>query len=138
MAATRQSPTVPGVIARLLPVLVVVAAVSVAGAIRPAPDPASSASTHPRVGVSPTTVKRGQAITVTGSYWRRSAEVQLLIGPPRSEAGLVATVRTTSRGTFRRRLTPPAFVQRRLGRWVLLACRRDCRVKAVKNFTLVR
>jgi hypothetical protein len=125
-------------IARALPVLVVVTAVSLAAAIKPAPDPASSTSSHPRLSVSPTTVKRGQAITVTGSGWHRSANVQLLIGPPRSEGTLVATVRTTSRGTFRRRLTPPTFVQRRLGRWVLLACRRDCRVKAVKSFTLVR
>lgn len=138
MAPTRRPRTLRDMIARVLPVLVVVAAVSVAGAVRPAPDPASSAATHPRVSVSPATVERGQAITVTGSGWRRSASVQLLIGPPRSEGTLVATVRTTSRGTFRRRLEPPAFVQRRLGRWVLLACRRDCRIKAVKSFTLVR
>lgn len=125
-------------IARALPVLFVVSAVCLAGAVKPAPDRASGASVHPKVSVSPTTVQRGHAITVTGSGWRRSANVQLLIGPPRSEGTRVATVRTTTRGTFRRRLTPPAFVQRRLGRWVLLACRRDCRIKAVKSFTLVR
>ena len=123
---------------RVLPVFVVVAAVSLGAAIRPAPEPASSATANPTVAVSPASVRRGEAITVTGANWRRSATVQLLIGPPRSEGTLVATARTTSRGTFRRRFTPPAFVQRRLGRWVLLACRRDCRIKAVRSFRLVR
>lgn len=122
----------------VLPVVMVVGAFSVAAATNPAPDPASSAAAAPTVAVSPKSVKRGQAITVTGSRWRRSANVQILIGPPRSEGTVVATVRTTRSGTFRRRLTPPRFVQRRLGRWVLLACRRDCRIKAVKSFHLVR
>jgi hypothetical protein len=123
---------------RVLPVLVVVAAISAAGVIAPASAHASSASASPSVRVSPESVQRGEAIVVTGRGWRRTADVELLIGPPRSEGKLVATVRTTSQGTFRRRLTLPAFVQRRLGRWVLLACRRGCRVKAVKSFHLVR
>ena len=100
--------------------------------------PASSTTANPTVDVTPTIVKRGAKITVTGSHWRREAPVRLLIGPPRSEATYVTTVRTTSRGTFRRRLTPPAWVQARVGRWVLLACRRDCRIKAVKSFRIVR
>jgi len=64
--------------------------------------------------------------------------VQLLIGPPRSEAEHVATARTTSSGTFRRTFVPPAWAQERLGRWIVLACRRDCRVKATASFRLTR
>jgi hypothetical protein len=100
--------------------------------------PASSTTASPTLDVSPTIVKRGASFTVTGSHWRREAPVRLLIGRPHSGATYVATVRTTSRGTFRRKLTPPAWVQARTGRWVLLACRRDCRIKAVKNFRIVR
>jgi len=120
-----------------LPAVLVVAAVSLAGAVMPADEPVTRATAHPTVAVSPTTVPRGHAITVTGAGWRPRANVALLIGPPRSEATRVATVRTTSRGTFRRTLTPPAWVQAHRGRWVLLACRRDCRIKAVKSFRIV-
>src|SRR5688500_18778045 len=120
------------------PALTVVAAAALTASLVLGAGPASSTTANPTVDVSPTTVKRGSSFTVTGSGWRREAPVRLLIGRPRSEATYVATVRTTSRGTFRRKLTPPAWVQARTGRWVLLACRRDCRIKAVKNFRIVR
>lgn len=107
-------------------------------AVAPAVEDASSATAKPTVQVSPSSVKRGKAITVTGSHWARRATVDLLIGPPQSEATRVATVRTTSGGAFRRKLVPPAWVQARIGRWVLLACRRDCRVKASATFRIVR
>jgi hypothetical protein len=106
-------------------------------AVVPAIEDASGA-TQPSATVTPTSVKRGKPITVTGSHWPRRVTVQLLIGPPQSEAEPVARVRTTRSGTFRRTFVPPAFVQARLGRWILLACRRDCRVKAMASFRLTR
>lgn len=107
-------------------------------AVVPAIDDASSTTAQPAVRVSPASVARGHAITVTGKHWPRRVTVQLLIGPPQSEAEPVATARTTSTGTFRRRFVPPPYIQARLGRWVLLACRRECRVKATATFRLTR
>ncbi len=116
----------------------VAACALVAAGVAPAVERASSAAAKPTARVAPSIVKRGQAITVTGAHWPRNVTVQLLIGPPQSEAERVGSARTTSRGTFRRKLVPPAWVQARLGRWVLLACRRDCRVKATATFRLSR
>ncbi|MCU0258335.1 MAG: hypothetical protein MUF56_04845 [Solirubrobacteraceae bacterium] len=98
-------------------------------------DPAPAAAARPTVAVSPTTVVRGGSVLVTGRRWAPRATVQLLIGPPRSEADPVATVRTTSAGTFRRRL--PIAAGARTGRFVLLACRRSCRIKASASFRIV-
>jgi len=81
-------------------------------------------------------VKRGHRIVVTGRHWPRSAIVELLIGPPNSEADRVGRARTTNAGTFRRYLRiSPATTP---GRWVLLGCRRECRVKAVNSFRVTR
>ena len=96
----------------------------------------SAASVAPSVRITPLIVARGDTITVTGRGWARNAIVDLLIGPPQSEASPVGRARTTSAGTFRRRLR---IVRTTMpGRWVLLGCRRDCRVKAVKSFRVTR
>lgn len=94
------------------------------------------AATRPSVRVAPTTVERGELLTVSGTGWARSANVELLVGPPRSEADHVGSVRTTSRGTFRRRLRISSRAA--TGRFVLLACRRECRVKATVSFRVSR
>ncbi len=100
-------------------------------------DPARSASAAPpSVRIAPLVVPRGERISVTGRNWARNAIVDLLIGPPRSEAVPVGRARTTSTGTFRRSLRIRRTT--RPGRWVLLGCRRDCRVKAVKSFRVTR
>lgn len=99
-----------------------------------APAPAAVAA-RPTVSVSPTTVVRGGSLLVTGRHWTPRATVQLLIGPPRSEADPVATARATATGTFRRRL--PIARGARTGRFVLLACRRSCRIKASASFRIV-
>ena len=116
---------------RMTFLIAIVALVAVAGA-GPRADHASSAAVPPTVRVTPATIERGHAITVTGRHWPRHVRVQLLIGPPRSEADPVGSVRTSSRGSFRRTLTIPA--RSRIGRRVLLACRRECRVKASAVF----
>ena len=62
------------------------------------------------------------AVSLAGTVWPASQP------KPRSAANR----------TFKRKLTPPAFVQARSGRWVLLACRRECRIKAVHSFRVTR
>lgn len=71
---------------------------------------------------------------VTGKGWPRNVRVQLLIGPPRSEADHVAWARTGGAGTFRRSLT--IGTRARTGPAVLLACRRECRDKASATFRI--
>jgi hypothetical protein len=124
---------------RLALLCVAAAGLLAAAAAAPAADRAprvAAAAAAPSVRISPLVVQRGHTITVTGRNWARNAIVDLLIGPPQSEATPVGRARTTSAGTFRRHLrisrtTAP-------GRWVLLGCRRDCRVKAVKSFRVTR
>lgn len=96
----------------------------------------TSATARPTVRITPLEVRRGGRILVTGRNWARNAIVDLLIGPPRSEADPVGRARTTSGGSFRRylRIAPKT----KPGRWVLLACRRECRVKAAKSFRVTR
>ncbi len=89
----------------------------------------------PSVAVSPKVVLRGGSIMVTGRHWPRRTRVELLIGPPRSEAGHVAWVTTTSSGTLRKQL--PIARRAATGRFVLLACIRSCRVKAQAPFRIV-
>lgn len=89
----------------------------------------------PSVSVSPTSVVPGHSVLVTGRHWPRRVRVELLIGPPQSEASHVAWVTTTSSGTLRKRL---AIARRAAtGRFVLLACRRSCRVKVQASFRIV-
>jgi hypothetical protein len=96
----------------------------------------TATSLRPSVLITPSTVRRGGRITVTGHGWPRHVIVELLIGPPRSEADAVARVWTTTGGTFRRYLRiAPATAP---GRWVLLGCRRECRIKAVRSFQVTR
>jgi hypothetical protein len=97
--------------------------------------PATANAAQPAVSVSPTAVAPGDTITVSGRNWPKRVSVQLLVGPPRSEADAVATVRTTSRGTFRRTIRIASTAE--LGRYVLLACRRSCRVKAQASLRIV-
>jgi hypothetical protein len=88
----------------------------------------------PRVSVAPSAAPAGGTVTVRGVRWTPGATVTLLIGPPRSEADPVARVRARADGTFRRRLR----LARRLrpGPYVLLGCRRSCRIKASARFRI--
>ena len=101
-----------------------------------ASDATPRATAAPSVRIAPAVVQRGQRITVTGRNWPRNVVVDLLIGPPRSEADQVGRARTTSTGTFRRYLRIASRTAP--GRWVLLGCRRECRVKAVRSFRVTR
>ena len=99
-----------------------------------APAPARAAAVHVRV--DPASVPAGSVITAIGRGWPRDAGVELLIGPPASEAYHVNWARTTHAGTFRKRIRISSRTA--AGRWVLLACRRSCRVKASASFRVTR
>lgn len=98
------------------------------------PAPARTAAVQVRI--EPTTVRAGGVITAIGRGWPRDAGVELLIGPPYSEAYHVNWARTTRAGTFRKRIRISSRTA--AGRWVLLACRRSCRVKASASFRVTR
>lgn len=98
-------------------------------------DPGASAAAKPTLKVSPSRARPGTTITYTGRYWRARSTVTLLIGPPRSEADRFSSVRTTSSGTFRKKLRLPSTAKP--GKYVVLACRRECRIKAQANLTIV-
>jgi hypothetical protein len=85
--------------------------------------------------VTPRVVPRGAFLTFTGSGWPARARVTLLVGPPASEADPVGAVLTDARGRFVRRIRirPSAMP----GRYVALACRRGCRVKATATFRII-
>lgn len=91
---------------------------------------AAPSAAAPSVSVSPKSLPRGGTLAVTGRGWPGNVRVQLLIGPPRSEADPVGLARTDGRGRFRRTLS----VHRAPGPAVLLGCRRECRDKASASF----
>lgn len=109
------------------------AAFAAADAAPPRP-PAKAAAVHVRV--TPATVHRGGVITAIGSGWPASRGVEILIGPPYSEADHVTWARATRAGTFRVRIRARATSA--TGRWVLLACRRACRIKASASYRVIR
>lgn len=86
------------------------------------------------LSVRPTTVRPGGSVTFTGSGWTASSRVELLIGPPRSEASHVAWARTSAAGAFRKTLRLSSGA--RPGKYVALACRRACRDKASARLTI--
>ena len=93
-----------------------------------------AAASTPRLRLAPTVVARGGTITFTGYGFRPRARVELLVGPPRSEASPVGTARTDAHGAFRRRVRTSA--RARPGRYVALACQAECRIKASAAFRL--
>jgi hypothetical protein len=82
----------------------------------------------PLLRARPSAVKRGQAITFSGTGFRPQLPVTLLIGPPRAHADRFANVRTNSAGAFNRRYRFSSRWVR--GPYVVLACQLQCRVKA--------
>lgn len=85
------------------------------------------AASKPSVRVAPTTVKAGAVLTISGKGWPARRGVTLYMGPARSEGDRLTTVKADGAGRFTKeiRINPrlPA------GRYGVLACRRQCRVK---------
>lgn len=83
---------------------------------------------------TPQIVERGSTLTLSGSGWPSGVGVQLLVGPPRSEADPIKTVRAAG-GSFR--TTLPITAAAKPGPYVFLACVNDCRVKRSATVEIV-
>lgn len=97
---------------------------------------AASAVAAPAVSVSPANVPLGGTAAFTATGFRAATRLQILVGPPNSEASLVGTVTTDAlgRGVVRSRVSRAATP----GRYVVLACQLSCSVKATRSFNIVR
>jgi hypothetical protein len=95
----------------------------------------TSAGYGPTLQVSPKTVRQGGKVTFAGSYWPANKRVQLLIGPPNSEATRFASPRTDGSGNFR--VTKPINSSAPTGKYVILACRNSCATKVSRKLTIV-
>lgn len=92
----------------------------------------SVAGHRPSVRVTPRTVDPGETLRVTGKGWPKRSKVALFIGVENGDADRVRTVRTSRRGGFRTRLRISREAEP--GRYVILACQRGCRTKALRAF----
>lgn len=94
----------------------------------------ASAVAAPSVSVSPDVIPPGGKLSVKGKGWAPDARVSILVGRPRSEAAKLGTLRTNSRGRFKGTLKLNRSAEQ--GRYVLLACRRKCAIKAKAKFRI--
>lgn len=92
------------------------------------------ASARPQLTVRPATVEAGDDVSFSGSGFLANRQVQILIGPPRSEASPVGSARAGRRGHFRVQIR--LSTRARPGRYVALACQRSCRIKASANLRI--
>lgn len=86
----------------------------------------------PALEIRPRAADRGGRVVLYGSGFPPLARVSLLAGPPASEAVKIGSARTDADGAF----VAPITIERAVepGRYVALACRHRCRVKATANF----
>jgi len=117
----------------IIRICALLAATVALGLLATAPAPGKAATT---VSLSPKRVVAGKTLTVKGRGWPARKQIVLLVGPPRSEASPVATVKAGRRGRFVRKVQISALAEP--GRYVLLACRRDCAKKRKVRFTITR
>lgn len=88
------------------------------------------------LSLRPAVVRRGASVSFSGTRWTPSSRVELLIGPPRSEATHFAWARTNGAGSFHKSVR--LLASARPGKYVVLACRRSCRDKASARLTITR
>lgn len=113
--------------------------VTVAPAAEPGPaggagETARSAA-GPTLTVRPRAARRGGRVVFYGEGFRPLVRVVLLAGPPASEAVKIGNAKTDEDGEF----VAPIAIERRVraGRYVALACRESCRVKASAIFRVL-
>ena len=102
-------------------------------AARPGP---SGRANGPQLTVEPEAAAPGGTVVLRGRGFPRNAAIDLLAGPPHSEAQRIGGARTGRRGGFR--ATIQIRSQADAGRLVALACYDACRVKAGARFRIVR
>ncbi len=94
---------------------------------------AGGASSTARLRITPQFVPRGETMTITGTGFRPSLRVTLRIGRPNSDSTARFGATTAGRrGGF----TVKKVLSRSIGAgtWVVLACQRNCRIKATAQF----
>jgi hypothetical protein len=86
----------------------------------------------PALEVRPRAAARGGRVVFYGSGFAPLVRVSLLAGPPASDAVRIGSARTDAEGGF----VAPIAIERAVapGRYVALACRHRCRVKATASF----
>lgn len=113
----------------------VIAAMAAGVGLSPAAERRAQAAATPTLTVRPRAARRGGSVMLYGSGFRPLVRVTLLAGPPASEAVRIGSARTDEDGEF----VAPIAIERRVrpGRYVALACRHDCRVKASAAFRVL-
>jgi hypothetical protein len=94
----------------------------------------AGAAVKPTLSVSPSTVHRGGKVTFSGAHWPKRVTVTLLLGYPNSEAAKFAGVKTTGTGRFT--YTLPIKPTAPTGKYVVLACRNNCKTEVSKPLTI--
>ena len=89
----------------------------------------------PSLTVTPSRVHQGGQVVFTGTGWAKGVRVTLLLGKPNTGANKFATVTTNRRGRFRYAL--PIKPSAPTGKYVILACRKSCRVKVTRSMTIL-
>ncbi len=96
---------------------------------------AAQPAATPTLTIRPRAARRGGSVVFYGSGFRPLVRVTLLAGPPESAAVKIGSAKTDEQGEF----VAPIAIERRVrpGRYVALACRHDCRVKATAMFRVL-
>src|SRR3954470_1975741 len=81
----------------------------------------------PSLTVTPNRVHQGGQVVFSGSGWPHHVRVTLLLGKPNTGANKITTLSTNSRGRFRYSL--PIRPTAPTGKYVILACRKNCKTK---------
>src|SRR4051794_21845403 len=108
-------------------VLAVLAAIAVAAG--------TALAAGPSLTVTPSSVHQGAKVTFAGSGWAQNVKVTLLLGRPNTGANRFATVTTSRRGRFS--YTLPIKPTAPTGKYVILACRKNCAMKVSRSMTIV-
>jgi len=89
-----------------------------------------------KLSVTPSRVVAGEATKAVGTGWPKHQTVTFRIGRPQTDVlETIGRVRTDRRGRFSKRLRIPADLA--AGRWVVLACRKACRLKRTRTITVL-
>jgi hypothetical protein len=94
---------------------------------------AGGAATAAKLTVAPALVRRGGQITIVGTGLAPSLKVTLYMGRPRTDNIAAIGARYASR-TGGIRLVKPIPRSTGVGKWAILACQRNCRIKATAFF----
>lgn len=98
---------------------------------------AGSTASKATLRIKPPMVARGNPITITGTGFKPSLKVTLHIGRPNTDnTSRLGSVQASKTGGFR--FVKTISRSTAAGAWVVLACQRNCRVKATAKFYVAK